>query len=434
MLSLAEAKSIVPGITGKTKDRPASYRNAGPRLRDLEAGSVAAKALYDVWSGNPLVIIDSPPGAGKTETIATIVSHLVMHSNPPLRIGVVAGTKNQIVGIANRLTNHLSTDFIHLFMSGDVPGDIDPMIPVFSSKGTVYDLEVERMGNDIDRCVKLRTLASVSKSKDEFDILVVDEAYQATCYSVLLASRKTEQLLLVGDPGQIGPVQPIDDRHWSDRDMNVSDRAPTQMKRRPEAIVHHLRNSYRLGSDTVDCIRPLYGFSFDSANVDREVIGKAEIEAIEVPEAETLTDPILMSKVASHAASLIGSVIRDEDDERPATTDDIAIVVPQNDQITALSSYLSKLKIRRITIGTANSLQGGEWPIVIAVDPILGGEVSEHAIEPGRLCVMASRHSHHLSWFHDGTWEAALTEEQERLTDRDRDLLIEVRRRLCAHP
>jgi hypothetical protein len=71
-----------PGLggTGKAKPEPTGSSSvpglaSGPTT--LVPGSVTAKALLRVWSGAAVSVIDSPPGAGKTQLVSEVVSHLV---------------------------------------------------------------------------------------------------------------------------------------------------------------------------------------------------------------------------------------------------------------------------------------------------------------------------------------------------------------------
>ena len=81
-----------------------------------------------------------------------------------------------------------------------------------------------------------------------------------------------------------------------------------------------------------------------------------------------------------------------------------------------------------ITVGTADKLQGGQWPVVIALDPIAGEETfGGHQTSMGRLVVMTSRHSARLTWAHS---PAATT----RLADEVGGLPTHVRRFLEAKP
>jgi hypothetical protein len=83
------------------------------------------------------------------------------------------------------------------------------------------------------------------------------------------------------------------------------------------------------------------------------------------------------------------------------------LVVSRNSQVSIVTGMSRSLGFD-FTIGTADRLQGGEWPVVIALDPMYGsnGE-SEHNQSIGRLCVMVSRHTSHLTWVHDDSWVEA---------------------------
>jgi hypothetical protein len=73
------------------------------------------------------------------------------------------------------------------------------------------------------------------------------------------------------------------------------------------------------------------------------------------------------------------------------------------------SGHPETLKAETITVGTADSLQGGQWHAVVALDPFVGyTTATTHQLSPGRLCVMACRHMTHLTWVSDGGWELAL--------------------------
>jgi hypothetical protein len=46
--------------------------------------------------------------------------------------------------------------------------------------------------------------------------------------------------------------------------------------------------------------------------------------------------------------------------------------------------------VEGVTVGTADSLQGGQWAAVVALDPLTGVEgLAVHAMSTGRLCVMS---------------------------------------------
>src|SRR5919205_129665 len=59
-----------------------------------------AAALFAAWSGDPAVIVASPPGAGKT----TLVVHLAeqLHRRAQLRVAIAAQTRAQALDVTNR--------------------------------------------------------------------------------------------------------------------------------------------------------------------------------------------------------------------------------------------------------------------------------------------------------------------------------------------
>ena len=79
-----------------------------------------------------------------------------------------------------------------------------------------------------------------------------------------------------------------------------------------------------------------------------------------------------------------------------------------------MHALLRGREVDGVTVGTADSLQGGQWAAVVALDPLTGADGhAPHALSPGRLCVMASRHYAHLTWVHDGAWRDALAQDRE---------------------
>jgi len=96
--------------------------------------------------------------------------------------------------------------------------------------------------------------------------------------------------------------------------------------------------------------------------------------------------------------------------------------------VTIVTGMQASMGRPGITVGTADRLQGGEWSAVVALDPIAGGISSEHHTSVGRLCVMGSRHSAHLTWVHDGTWEQSLSQSMTGTAGR---ASLKVRRALC---
>ena len=407
-----------PGLggTGKAKTEPTGSSSvpglaSGPTT--LVPGSVTAKALLRVWSGAAVSVIDSPPGAGKTQLVSEVVSHLVHAAR--LRVVTATPTRYQAVSLAHRLVANVDPAKIEVSINGLEPG----VLP-----GGLYG--GHRSMKVAASAVQIRTLRSCEMSPpQDFDVMVVDEAYQATFASVAAAAAKVPQLLLVGDPGQIGPVVTVDTSVWERMPDAPHRRAPEVFKSRDDAAYFSIRESYRLGPRSVAAVAPLYDFEFVSARPPRTarlVDGRPlpEITAIEVAVSDDADNELTMRAVADRAAALVSATLTGpgiDGDGNPvtlawdATPADVAVAVSRNSQVSIITGLLAERghigdpKASNITVGTADRLQGGQWPLVVALDPAAAaGSENEYAMSLGRLGVMISRHTHHLTWLSDASW------------------------------
>lgn len=425
MINLSDL-GLAPAISAAT-EQPAEKVTS---TRGLEPGSVLARALYETWSGRHVVVVDSAPGAGKTTLLADMTAILLQRSD--LNIAVVTPTRNGAVDVAGRIAQVID----------DTCGVDDKTRPqVVLDVRNVANKPANVVPVATGRHVVVTTVASMAQRKtpeDEqslYDLMIFDEAYQTTFADAAAAAGKAHSVFMVGDPGQIGPVVRSNTKVWEHSGLEPHRRAPEVFAKSEDAVILRLDATYRLGQQTTDIIAPLYGFKFDSRRPDRAIIGRRGQRLSEI--RHTIIDPIettaampLISRIMEAVESLLdGHSIEVEGvDEGELTAKDIAVVVAHNDQATAVSTELAERGHANVTVGTADSLQGGQWHAVVAVDPMIGHvRASTHQLAPGRLCVMASRHMSHLTWIHDGAWESPLAEvgtEEARVG-------IAVRRGLC---
>jgi len=158
-----------------------------------------AGVLHSAWSGDPAVVVPSPPGAGKTRLVALLAATLA--SRAALRVGIAAQTRDQAVEIARRL------------------GALDcPARLIWPGKHPAPDLSDGTASVVTGRSVRfpnsgggvlIATTARWTYADPNVlaaDVLVVDEAWQATYADVGALGAFAPQIVCVGDPGQIDPV------------------------------------------------------------------------------------------------------------------------------------------------------------------------------------------------------------------------------------
>lgn len=373
----------------------------------LTPGAVVAKVIARIWQGGELTIVDSPPGAGKTELVTTTTAHLAVRGQ--MRVLIGTPTRAQGGALLERLVTQIPAKYLESGISGvEVPGGPVPKA-------------------DREPLVRVSTLAKcrITKDRDTFQLLIVDEAYQATNAVVSEAAKGIGQVLMVGDPGQIGPVVTVDTSIWNGLKDAPHLPAAQCVGRRKDALRFHLDCSWRLGPQTVDAIGPIYQFPFTSAEIARQATTNSgdplqEIESIEIPSMGGVDDVAGLTVVADRVVDLVGGTLTvpgqparaNKPAQPPASRtvegSDIAVVVSRNSQVSIITGLLRERGVSSVLVGTADRLQGGEWPIVVALDAMSGSadRQTDHNQSVGRLCVMASRHNTHLSWVHDGTWRA----------------------------
>lgn len=375
-------------------------------IPEVPAGSVLAHALASVYRGSPVTAVDSPPGAGKSTMVSQLVSYLFRASD--LSITVAVPTNNQGSDLSARIAEELAD-------VEEILGYV-PLVVASKSMITPEGALSVAPADEETRVIYVRTLSSCRQSPPECDLLIVEEAYQTTFADFAEGADGAQQVLVVGDPGQIGPVVAFDADAWSRMRAAPHMRTPEVLRMRDDATKLHLRNTYRLGPQTTSVIAPLYQFEFSSMRPDRWLEGcqGQELAAIEVDARTTPYDLETMQTVADAATAYIGRRLHETIDGKDVVSliepQDIAIVVSRNAQVSALEALLSQAgyELGEITVGTADRLQGGQWHCVVSVDPTLSGAESEHALSSGRLCVMASRHMTHMTWVYDAGWQGVL--------------------------
>lgn len=359
----------------------------------LVPGSITAKALARVWAGGELTVVDSPPGAGKTELVVTIAAHLAVRAGMKVLIGTP--TRAQGVSLVARIVEQVT------------PKRVRCEIP---------DAKTTASADTKDAAITVATLAKIKfMDRSPYDLLIVDEAYQTTHALFSTAARGLPQAMLVGDPGQIGPVITVDTSIWRGQKDAPHLRAPEVTGEYEDVTRFALDTTWRLGPAGAAAIAPIYPFKFRSGAQHEgepvrrcvmdggEILG--EIESIEAPHAKSADDLAVLSLVTDRAEALVTSTLVERDGVRSSTPEDVAVICSRNSQVSIISGMLRQRCLSEITVGTADRLQGGQWALVVALDPFVGASNdSEHNASIGRLCVMASRHTTHLSWVHDDSW------------------------------
>lgn len=357
-----------------------------------------ARALFTVWSGDPAVVVDSPPGAGKTHLITHLAHQL--RTRAGMTVAIAAQTRAQALDVANRTAATGAPTALCVRSPRERPAGLDPAVKATSSGAMSAAAHVV-----------VATTARWQWSKmPRHDVLLVDEAYQLTFGDLGTLGALADQVVLVGDPGQIAPVVTGSTRRWENWAAGPHVPAPQALvaAHGDDVSVLRLPQTWRLGPDTTALLAPLYPtLPFTSARPPRHVTDASgdplpEYRAVAVARASGPSDPALAMTAADTARSLLaGAHVHDPDGTHPITPDRVAVIAPHVDQAALIAAALADTP--GVFVGTINQAQGLERDVVVAVHPLAGhAEAEAFGADLGRLCVALSRHRAHLSVVVDG--------------------------------
>ncbi|GAA4208208.1 AAA family ATPase [Actinocatenispora rupis] len=383
----------------------------------MTAAADHAAAVEQTWSyvdgGARTVVVDSPPGAGKSTLVRQLTQRLVDAGG---QVPIITQTNDQADDLAASIAAAVAPAAVGRLHSGEyrAPEDAPPTI-AYSTRAA-----------DLAACPVLIATAAkwafVSGDDHHFELGVVDEAYQMSSAALVRVAGLFDRLLLVGDPGQLSPFTVADEhvlRSLATWPLDTA--AGTILRNHPDTPVVPLPVSWRLPPSAASVVsdafytRPFRAGSppgeralrLPSAGTD--AVGAVLATAaetgwglLELPEAYLpRTDPECVAAIATLVGRLLGAGASTVDGSgtRALTPADVAVGVTHRDQRAyvrgAVDAALAVQGIPAgaVTVDTANRLQGRQYEVVVAWHPLSGRrDASAFHLEAGRLCVLASRH------------------------------------------
>ncbi|WP_369144409.1 AAA domain-containing protein [Streptomyces sp. R44] len=375
-------------------------------------GAILADTLHGTSRG---VVVDSPPGAGKSTLVVRAALELAAAGRPLM---VVAQTNAQVDDLVLRLAEKepdLEVGRLH-------SNDSDPYDKALDDLASVR--KSAKAGELTGLPVVLSTAAKWGhvKNVEPWAHAIVDEAYQMRSDALLAVAGLFERALFVGDPGQLDPFSVVGADQWAGLSYDPSASAvSTLLAHNPELPQHRLPVSWRLPASAAplvsDAFYPYtpfrsgtghgdrklsFGVASDGSGTDRVLDEAAESGwgLLELPARHTpRTDPEAVGAIALVVRRLLdrGGAAVSERSETPVplTPDRIAVGTAHRDQAAAVRAALADLGVAGVTVDTANRLQGREYDVTVVLHPLSGRpDATAFHLETGRLCVLASRHRH----------------------------------------
>ena len=399
-------------VDTSTGGRVPAQREGDP---SAEAERTVLAVLADLRAGAARgVVVDSPPGAGKSTLVVRAARELAGAGEPVM---LVAQTNEQVDDLVDRL----ATADPNLLVGRLAPEDYRPPSRV-QTHGNV------RVGAKVADLGSVAVIASTSAIWSFVDgqtwrWAIIDEAYQMRSDMLLRVAPRFERALFVGDPGQLDPFSTIEIPRWTGLTWDPMQNAVSVLlAHNPDVPQHRLPVSWRLPPSAAPVVSAAFypftpfvagtapgerrlGFTtrgFGGGAVDRALETAVETgwALYELPARHTVrTDSEAVAACCALALRLLerGAVAYSPDRSPtgdPVTPSRIAIGTAHRDQAAAIRSALAG-RAPGITVDTANRLQGREYDVAIVLHPLSGRlDATAFHLETGRLCVLTSRHRH----------------------------------------
>jgi hypothetical protein len=387
---------------------PASVKPSPNPAAVIMDDPTTAGVLYSAWSGDPAIVVPSPPGAGKTRLVALLAVSLATRAD--LRIGIAAQTRDQAVEIARRIgaLGHPA----RLIWPVKQP-DPDLISPATLAQGQA--VRYPDSGGGVLIATTARWIYA-DPAVLACDLMIVDEAWQAAYADLGALGAFAPQIVCVGDPGQISPVITGQISRWATSPTGPHLPAPKALiAAHGEAVsVITLRHTWRLGPATTRLIQPRFypDMPFTSRRPPEHLTTASgdplpEVTSRAVTASSGPGDPNLTGTCADVARALMQTTLTTATGTRPTTAADIAVIAAHVSQAAAIRALLSDHP--DVLVGTANQLQGMERPAAVALHPLAGyRDPTTFGTDLGRACVMLSRHRAHLTVVTDAATPAVL--------------------------
>jgi hypothetical protein len=394
-----------------------------------EAERRAEDAIRDLLSpaqGPRAVVVAAPAGAGKTQQVTNAVSRA---RDRRLRVAVATPTNEQAFGLVRRIAA------VHCRPR---PGETVSFLPAstIALPADVRGLPEVRVVDAAGANHEALVVGTLSKLGDAFgrgdlqpfDVLLIDESYQADSSKYFAVGDLAPLHLLVGDSGQISPFTTIDDPcRWRGLPEDPLQTAVgVLLRNHPGTPVHGLPITRRLDGRAARMAKFFYpNLRFDAAvlpgvrrlalrgvpaarprvgRLDHALDHALDLAARDgwahllLPRAPVLpADPEAIDLIVTLIARLFARSPRVSCERLPGPVElgpaRVAVGVSHNDQKDLLRAALAARGLSEVVVETANKLQGLEFELVVVWHPLAGlAEPDGFHLDPGRLCVLLTRH------------------------------------------
>ncbi len=373
----------------------------------MQVGSLAHRALEEIlgaqYDAEPLVIVEAPPGAGKTGSVVAqaVQGALILGE----RVLIATPTYEQLRTIVSRIRTQYPRTPLTIWVPRDRRISASEE---FGARAVI----TEAADIPTHPSVVIAVAAKWRWARNDvptFDSMIVDEAYQVCAADYAQIAALAHRHTLIGDPGQIDPVITCAVERWDASPDGPHIPSPEAIAASRKAKIIKFPISRRLPQDTVGIIGDLFYPGLPFTGLDdyparalvgsprspllSQIVAGATLIGTELPSSHTgERDAAMVEHLMGIVDELLagGFTLRLHGQEYPLREEHIGIVAPHVSQVSMLQQAS---RWPGVFIETANRYQGLERPIMLAWHPLSSRATpQEFHLDVGRSCVMVSRH------------------------------------------
>lgn len=384
------------------------------KSREDDADRVLESAIeLALFGSDPLVIVKSPPGAGKTFLVECAAAAAT--AAPKMKVVVVTPGVSQLYDVVDRLLAyrlprlelaHAKHRTLPSFLNGRIQA-ANGWVPSLNVGPGVIVTNAHLLACYLDRL-----------QPGVFDLMIVDEAYQLSASDFMPVSDLARRVLMVGDPGQLDPVNSADTSNLEASPHKIHWSAPAYvLDRFPNIPVFALPVTRRLLPSTSDVVqaafypdlpfqsvvnpddrRLRFGIAGVEPGVDAAldaIAAGASLVAITLPGAPPSHEEVdgEIASIMAHVADRLLTRQADWVGNRALREGDIGCIDPHVIAGGAIAERLRRKARNNVRVETVERWQGLQLPISIVRHPFSrSGPPEAFDLAPGRWCVSLSRH------------------------------------------
>ncbi|QCC61716.1 AAA domain-containing protein [Natrinema thermotolerans] len=353
-----DQRALLTGDTAVTFGDTAGVKSS---QQDVELNQEQELAVSCALLADHLFCIHGPPGTGKTRTLVEVVRRSVEAGDDVL---VCADSNQAVDNLVAGSSTATETDDRSLHAHAQHGAGEFVLRRVNASRSSNEVVSTQYATCDGLADVVAATNSSAATLEREFDVLVLDEATQATCTASCIPLARADKVILAGDHKQLPPFSATEEPPESAAGLSLFEHLYADGGIY-EGVGIQLRTQYRMHRDIA--------WFPNSRFYDRALRQGRDVTALEDRPAFVSYDIGGSEETIDHSkrndaevrlvAHIVGELLADAD----LSPSEVGVITPYTAQANAIRKKLARHidSGRDITVDTIDSFQGSEKVAIV---------------------------------------------------------------------